>query len=62
MKNSTLLMYFGSIIGTVLAMIIHINLMIETSKGIHMVCFGLWLTISICLVMIFRYKLDNNQD
>lgn len=62
MKNSTALMYFGSIIGTFLAMIIHINLMIETSEVIHLVCFSLWLTICSGLVILFRHRLQEDRS
>lgn len=57
MKNSEILMYMGSIIGTFVGMIIHINLMIETDKFIHFVCFLLWMVICLCMVTILKHKM-----
>ena len=62
MKNSTALMYLGSIIITFVGMIIHANLMIETSKPIHLVCFFLWIVMCSCLVLIFKHKLAHGED
>ncbi len=62
MKNSTMLMYLLGIVGTFMGMIIHINLMIETSKPIHLVCFLLWIVMCCCLTLIFRHKLAHNED
>ena len=58
MSNSKSLMYFGAIIGTFLGMLIHINLMIETNEFVHFVCFLLWMIMNVCLVLIFKHKLN----
>lgn len=60
MKNSTILMYYLSIIGTFLGMIIHIRYMVDTSKPIHLLCFLLWLVINICMILLFRHELRKN--
>lgn len=60
MKNLKILMYLGSIIVTFVGMIIHINLMIETDKFIHFVCFLLWMIMCICMVVLFKYKLTKD--
>jgi hypothetical protein len=57
MKNSTILMYYGFIIGTFLGMIIHIRLMIDTNKPIHLLCFFLWMIMCSCVVFIFKHEL-----
>ena len=62
MKNSTALMYLGSIIITFLGMLIHAKLMIETNEPIHLLCFSLWLVMCSCLVLIFKHKLAHAED
>ena len=62
MKNSTALMYLGALAITFIGMIVHINLMIETSDIIHLVCFSLWFIICSGLVLIFKHKLRHNED
>jgi hypothetical protein len=59
MTNSKMLMFMGAIVGTFIGMIIHINLMIETSEFIHFVCFLLWLVICSGLVIIFKHETEN---
>ena len=58
MKNSTMLKYVGSFIGTLIGMIIHINLMIETDEFIHFVCFFLWMIMSGCIVLILNHRMN----
>jgi hypothetical protein len=57
MKNSEILMYMGAIICTFIGMIVHINLMIETDKFIHFLCFLLYMIMSLCFVTIFKHKM-----
>jgi len=54
MKNSVFLTYFGFFIFSLLGMFIHIRLMIETDKPIHLFCVLLWMVICICLATIMR--------
>lgn len=62
MKNSKLLLYYCGIIGSFIAMIIHIRLMTDTNNPIHLVCLGLWFVICCCLILIFRHKLTHDND
>jgi len=54
MKNSVFITYFGFFIFSLLGMFIHIRLMIETDRPIHLFCVLLWMIISICLATIMR--------
>jgi uncharacterized protein with PQ loop repeat len=54
MKNSVFLTYFGFFIFSLLGMLIHIRLMIETDRPIHFFCTLLWMVICLCLATIMR--------
>ena len=62
MKNSTMLMYLLGIVVTFMGMIIHINLMVETNKLIHLICFSLWFVMCCCLTLIFRHYLRHGEE
>jgi hypothetical protein len=62
MKNSKALMYVLGIVGSVVAMLIHIRIMIDTGSLIHFMCFWLWFIICSGLIILFRHELENNKD
>jgi cobalamin synthase len=57
MKDSKVGMYFLGMIVSSVGMLIHLFKMIDTSKGIHLVCTLLWMVILTCLVLILKKEL-----
>lgn len=58
MSNSKMFMYVGSFVVTLIAMLIHITLMIETNEFVHFVCFFLWMIISSGIVFIVNHEVN----
>lgn len=59
-NDKQILLYFSSLIVGMGGMLIHINLMVDTGKPVHLVCTILWMVIVVCSVIILK-KTENGN-
>ena len=52
MKNQEILMWLGAIIVSSVAFLIHLFAMIDTAKGVHLICALLWAVVWTCSMFI----------